>query len=158
MNETDPEDIADPGPVPLVFSASEVTDILPDLPGGQGVSPSTRRLFQQLHDARRRGAQLVLTPPDPTEDVFHAAPVLVRQPPREQPRRALVLCRKDGTGTTGVGIIAEGCRFSDGAVVWRRLDEPGWQFTDRAGADSFARANPALVVEVIWIDDTDEPS
>lgn len=160
MTEQADASSAEPGRVPVDLSAEEIADILEDVPGGQSVSPATRRFLQQLHDARRRGAQLLLAPrvPDTVEDIFHAPPILVRQPPGQQPRRALVLCMRDTTGVTGVGVIAEGCQFSDGSLVWRRLDEPGWQFPDRPGADSFTRANPALVTEVVWIDDPVEPA
>lgn len=144
----------------MELSADEIDDVLEDLPGGQSVKPATRRLRQELHNARRRGAQLLPAPrvPDMAGDIFYASPALVRPLPSEQPRRALVVCRQDSTGVTGVGVIAEGCQFSDGATVWRRLDEPGWELYDSPGAEPFQRAHcPALVTEIVWLDDADEP-
>lgn len=159
-NPTSPEEITGQGQVPVILSVKDIADILPHLPGGQSVSPAMRRLYQELLDAQRRGVRLLpaVHVPDTVEDIFYAPPVLTRQPPSEQPRRALILCKRDTTGATGVGVIAEGCQFSDGSLAWRRLDEPGWQFFDRPGADSFARTNPALVTEVVWIDEPDEPA
>lgn len=158
-NPADPEPTSEQGQVPVDLSPSDIADILPYLPGGQSVSEAMRRLHQELFDAQRRGARLLpaVHVPDVVEDIFYAPLVPVRQPSARQPRRALVLCRRDAIGGTGVGVIAEGCQFSDGSMAWRRLDEPGWQFSDRPGPDSFARAHPGLDVEVLWIDETDEP-
>lgn len=153
------------GPVPVDLGPDDIDDVLEDLPGGQSVSEATRRLRQQLHDARRRGVQLLPAAPvtEAFDDIFHASPVLVRQPPSRQPRRFLALCKRDGTGSTGVGVVAEGCQFSDGATAWRRLKgdngEAGWEFYDTPGTGAFLSAHQAaVVIEVVWIDPADEPN
>lgn len=152
------------GPVPVHLSTHQIDNILEDMPGGQSVSEDTRRLRQELHDARRRGAQLLPAPRVPEDDVFHAPPMPVRPAPVTRPQPFYIVCRHDVAGTTGVGVIAEGCQFSDGALVVRQLEGPahsdaGWRFYDsREDADAvLKRSWSPSIVDVVSID-ADEPS
>lgn len=142
------------GPLPVEVSAHEIDDILEDLPGGQSVSAATRRLLQSLHDARRRGAVVLPAPRPAQDDIIYAPPVPVRQAPGREPQRFLAVCTQDLVGSVGVGVVAEGCQFSDGSVVWRRLWMPGWEFYEAPGVDPFVRAHQhQCVLEVVHVDE-----
>lgn len=159
-------DLADPGvrpgqgPAPVMLSLRDVADILADLPGGQSVSAATRRLYQQLHDARQRGAALLPAPRGSVENgVIRSAPRPVRDAPEEHPRRFWIICKQDISEITGIGVIAEGCHFSDGAVVWRDLWTSGWGFSDRLDVVPYLQVHQRGSYELVWIDtdDDDEP-
>lgn len=159
-DQTDEVTTGQQEPVPVALSASDVEDLIEDVPGGQAVRPATRRFLKELHDARRRGVRLLPAPRVSPEvpGLLHAPPTLVREMPDREPQPFHVVCKRDVTGATGVGVIAEGCRFSDGATVVRVLDSgiqsgPGWRFYDHPGTEDLLESDwGPSVVDVIWLD------
>jgi hypothetical protein len=164
VNDQTDAEVTVGGPSALEISVDRIEDILGDLPGGQSVSPATRWLHQELYDARRRGVTLIpAARVSPDRDIVYGPPKLTRAAPAVEPERFHIVCTHDVTGTTGVGVIAEGCRFSDGSAAVRRLSAPphdtgGWRFYDSpASAVTLASDWRPDVVDVIWLDQ-DEPA
>jgi hypothetical protein len=145
--------------------AGQIDDILDDLPGGHSVSEATRNLYRRLIEARRGSPPqndvlpLVL---DDDGQVMHAPMQAVRHAPEHHPRRGLIVRKRDVTGISGVGVIAEFCVFSDGATAIRWLGgppqhQPKFEFYDNPGIEPFIQISGHNGnTEIVWIDADDE--
>lgn len=70
------------------FTKEDIDDILPDLPGGQSVSPAMRRLHVELRAARDRLTQADNDEEQPdVGELLRPALQLVQVPPEPSPRR-----------------------------------------------------------------------
>ena len=138
-----------------------------DLPLGQSVSPETRALYEQLRDKVRGHAQpepLAAVPaPVDEDDQLPVPPMLVRPPPSRLPRRGQIHRTVDVTGISGLGVIAEFCEMSDGAVAYRWLGgppqhQPKWEVYDNPGVAPFEQISGHQGnTKVVWLDEPDEP-
>lgn len=125
------------------FTSEEADEILADLPGGQSVSPATRRFLKFLLDERRRQpSPRPLTLPGLDDGVIYAPAQSVRSAPEADPEMGWIVRKRDVTGISGVGIV--GCYFvsPDGATVERWFggppqDQPKWEFYDKPGTAPF---------------------
>lgn len=143
------------------FTAREAEDILGDLPGGHRMSQATRDFMQWLHDSLREKPPEGDVMPDDTDIVF--APIQpVKEAPAKPPRRGLILCERDITGISGLGVIAEFCVFSDDFTVIRWLGgppqyQPKHEIYDNRGIEPFEQVSGHHgATKVIWIDEDDE--
>lgn len=129
----------------LAIPVGEADDILADLPGGQSVSEATRRLHQQLHDARRRESSRPRMKPPATahgDDVLYAPAQLVRQAPEQSPVIGWIVRKQDVTGISGVGVIGIYFIAPDGFTVYRWFggppqDQPKFEVYDNRGEHPF---------------------
>lgn len=93
-----------------------------------------------------------------TEEVTYAPMQPVREAPARQPRRGLVVRKRDVTGISGLGVIAEFCIFSDDAVAWRWLggspqNQPKWEIYDNKGVAPFLQISGHNGnTEIVWLD------
>lgn len=128
------------------FSPEEIDEIINDLPGGQTVSPATRRLYQYMLDLRRvpppRRPTATPTLPGMDDDVLYAPAQLARPMPEVPPEVGWIIRKRDVTGVSGVGFI--GCYFvaPDGFTVQRWFggppqDQPKFEVYDKPGTAPF---------------------
>lgn len=146
----------------LIVSQREASDIMEDLPLGHSVSEATRNLYLSLRDSQQSPQQGGHVPHG--YDVDYAPIQPIRPWPSTLPRRGRVVRKHDVTGISGLGVIAEFCLFSDGAVSWRWLggppqNQPKWEFYDNPGVAPFVQISGHHGnTEIVWIDDEEEPA
>jgi hypothetical protein len=156
MDQQTPEDR-----IYLDLGRGEASDIMEDLPLGQSVSEATRRFYIQLRTALRRPTPVVPKPREPADDddVEYAPMQPIRPTPETLPRRGYIVRKRDVTGISGLGVIAEFCVFSDDAVAWRWLggppqDQPKFEIYDKSGVDPFLQISGHNGnTEIVWIDE-----
>lgn len=158
-----PEVSSSEGDFYLIFTRGQAADIMDDLPLGHSVSAATRNLYLKLREKLRR-PQGGPVPDIPTanraddDGTFYAPPQVVRPMPARQPARGAVIRKRDGTGISGLGHIAEFCVFSDGATAIRWLggppqNQPKFEFYDNPGIRPFIQISGHNGnTEVVWID------
>jgi hypothetical protein len=133
----------------------EVDQLLDELPTGHSASPGARRLYIRLTEARReRPAVMQLALP---QDLVYGPAMPALPAPTALPRRFHAVRTHDPRADLGVGVYAEGCMFSDGAVVQRLLgsgplERPGWSFHDEPGTEVIEQ-DPGI--QIVWLDQPD---
>lgn len=93
------------------------------------------------------------------DDLLHAPPQAVRQPPPGRPRVCRIVRTKDVTGISGIGVIGEGFIASDGSAAWRWFDgppqhQPKWESYDNPGPEPFEQISGHMGnTKLEWLDE-----